>query len=152
MMHISMEGLSAIKAREGLVLKAYKCPAGVWTIGYGHTGKDVHPHLTISRDDAIALLMRDICAPERFLNDLDYPYTQGQFDALVSFIFNIGLTNFKNSTMCRMLQEKKPPEDISEQFPRWKYATVNGRHVVLPGLVRRRESEQKQFLQGREVK
>src|SRR5690606_20728399 len=89
-MYISKQGLELIKQFEGLRLKAYKCPSGIWTIGYGHT-KGVYPGMTITEELADKFLVDDIWYFERDVESLvKVPLTQGQFDALVSFAFNVG--------------------------------------------------------------
>ena len=144
-MKINEEGLSLIKSFEGLRLKAYKCPAGVWTIGYGST-EGVKPGMTITREEAEALLKKDI---ERFeigvekVIDENITLTSNQFSALVSFSFNVGLENFKKSTLLKMINKgnKDELEAIHYQFRRWVYANKK----VLPGLQRRREAEFKLY-------
>ena len=140
-MKINETGLALIKSFEGLRLKAYKCPAGVWTVGYGHTGKDVKPGMIITEEQAEELLRQDL---ERFENGvldlLTIPeLTSNQFSALVSFSFNVGLGNFKNSTLLKMINKgnKDELEAIHSQFKRWVWAGSQ----ILPGLQRRREAE-----------
>ncbi len=104
-MKLSVNGMNHIKNWEGLRLKAYKCPAGVWTIGYGHTGPDVKPGGTITQAQADALLDKDTDDAESAVNTLvKVPLSQNQFDALVSFVFNTGIGSFKNSTLLRLPQ------------------------------------------------
>ena len=91
-MKTSKTGLDLIKTFEGCRLKAYKCPADVWTIGYGHTGSDVKQGMVITQAEADRLLQQDL---ERFEKNVmkfnnKYHWTQNEFDALVSFAFNIG--------------------------------------------------------------
>ena len=139
-------GLSLIKSFEGLRLKAYKCPAGVWTIGYGHTGKDVKPGMTITREEAEALLKKDIelfeIGVEKVIDE-NITLTSNQFSALVSFSFNVGLENFKKSTLLKLINKgnQNELEAIHSQFKRWVYANKK----VLPGLVKRREAEFKLY-------
>ena len=140
-MKINETGLALIKSFEGLRLKAYKCPAGVWTVGYGHTGKDVKPGMVITEEQAEELLRQDL---ERFENGvldlLTIPeLTSNQFSALVSFSFNVGLGNFKKSTLLKMINKgnKDELEAIHSQFKRWVWAGSQ----ILPGLQRRREAE-----------
>lgn len=95
MMRLSDAGRDAIIQREGLRLTAYTCPAGKLTIGIGHTGPDVKRGLRITEARAYDLLARDIAPAENLLNSLGVTFTQGQFDALLSFILNIGITSFK---------------------------------------------------------
>ena len=92
LMHINKEGLNLIMESEGLSLKAYKCPAGVWTIGYGHTGKDVKKGMTITEEKATELLKSDIVRFEKHVSCYNkiYNFTRNEFSALVSFAYNIG--------------------------------------------------------------
>jgi lysozyme len=142
---ISAEGLEMVKHFEGLFLKAYKCPAGVWTIGYGHTGlkhKDgtVYPGRTISQEEAEALLRRDMDYFEgRVARLITVPLADHEFAALVSFDFNTG--GLADSTLRRMLNAGNR-SGAAEQFLRWNKAAGK----VLAGLTRRRQSERNLFL------
>ena len=141
-MNVSEKGIDLIKQFEGCRLAAYKCPGGVWTIGYGHTGIDVSPDLEITQQEAERLLKSDLIIHCNNVEKLvKVPLNQNQFDALVSLEYNIGYGAFKNSTLLKLLNEKKYKE-AAEQFERWKYA--GGK--VLAGLVRRREKEKALFL------
>ena len=99
-METGQKGINLIKKYEGLALKAYLCPANVLTIGYGHTGKDVIPDMQINEVTAEQILKRDL---EKFEKAVDRLVTskinQNQFDALVSFTFNLGEGNLKSSTL-----------------------------------------------------
>lgn len=140
-MNISETGIQLIKNFEGCVLKAYKCPAGVWTIGYGHTS-GVKEGQTITLKQAEDYLLQDIRAYEITVNNLvNVPLNQNQFDALVSFCYNLGPNNLKNSTLIKLLN-KKDYLGAAEQFDRWIYA--GGKK--LPGLVKRRAAEKELFL------
>lgn len=140
---ISDKGINLIKRFEGCSLSAYKCPANVWTIGYGHTGADVTQGKRISQEEAERLLRQDLTVHCNNVSKLvKVPLNQNQFDALVSFEFNVGYGNFSKSTLLKLLNEKKYKE-ASEQFGRWKYA--GGK--VLAGLAKRREAEKELFLQ-----
>jgi len=136
LMTTSEAGLSLIKHCEGLQLKAYKCPAGVWTIGYGHT-KGVTAGMEISQGMAEKMLQEDVLPAERAINALHINLRQGQFDALVSFIFNLGEGNFNRSTLKKKIVAGSKDEEIATEFRRWNKA--GGK--VLAGLVKRRESE-----------
>jgi lysozyme len=142
---ISPEGLDLIKHFEGLFLEAYKCPAGVWTIGYGHTGlrhKDgtVYPGRRITEADAEALLRRDMDYFEgRVASLINVPLADHEFAALVSFDFNTG--GLADSTLRRQLNSGNRSA-AAEQFLRWNKA--GGK--VLAGLTRRRQSERNLFL------
>lgn len=131
-----------IKEAEGLELKAYLCPAQVWTIGYGHTGDDVWPGLTITLPEAEALLTSDLERFEGYVNKhVKVALSQNQFDALVSFVYNVGAQAFIDSTLLKKLNAGDY-EGAADQFPRWNKS--KGR--VLNGLVKRRDKERKLFL------
>ena len=140
-MNISKEGLSLIKKFEGCELEAYLCPAGVWTIGYGHT-KDVKEGDKINKDEADYLLQEEMIEYESYINDfVEVPLNQNQFDALCSWVYNLGPTNLKNSTMLRVLNEEKYA-DVPQEIKRWNKAGGE----VLDGLIKRREAEAKMFV------
>ena len=143
-MCLSEDGLELIRRHEGLRLKAYRCPAGVWTIGYGHT-KGVKRGMVIARVHADRFLREDVQDAEEAVNRLvEVPMTQGQFDALVSFVFNLGIGAFSRSTLRKVLN-KGDYCAAAEQFGRWVYALQGGQRVKLPGLVARREDERALF-------
>lgn len=105
-MEISQEGLSLIKRFEGCKLKAYKCSAGVPTIGYGST-QGVTMDMEISQQRAEALLLEDVAIFEEEVNKaVKVPLEQNQFDALVAWTFNLGGSNLRSSTMLKVLNEK----------------------------------------------
>lgn len=135
-MKISKRGIDLIKKYEGLRLKSYLCPAAVWTVGYGHT-KTAKEGMVITEAEAEALLRQDLTGFENYVNRLKFTLTQQQFDALVSFIFNIGSGNFQKSTVYRLMKSNVNDPDIYEAWQRWNKA--GGK--VLVGLVRRREEE-----------
>lgn len=143
-MTTSSQGKALIKEAEGLRLEAYRCPAGVPTIGWGHT-RGVRMGQRITRQQAEDMLAEDVAPIERQLNDLRLNFRQGQFDALVSWIFNLGAGSFRNSTMLRRITADAPDEDITDQMVKWTYS---GRQQ-LPGLMKRRVAEANLFL-GRE--
>ena len=135
-MKISQEGIALIKKFEGCELEAYKCPAGVWTIGYGHT-KDVKEGDRINKDEANYLLEEEMIEYEGYINDIvEVPLEQNQFDALTSWVYNLGSSNLMSSTMLTLLNEGKYDE-VPQQIKRWNKA--GGK--VLDGLVLRREAE-----------
>ncbi len=141
-MKISDAGIALIKEFEGCELESYLCPAGVWTVGYGHTGGVTREGLVIDEAQAEALLRADLEKFERCVNSfLAVPVTQPQFDSLVSFAFNLGCEALRKSTLLRMLNEG---DDVgaSKQFERWNRA--GGK--VLAGLTRRRAAERDLFL------
>ena len=147
MMRLSDAGRDAIIQREGLRLTAYTCPAGKLTIGIGHTGPDVKRGLRITEARAYDLLARDIAPAENLLNGLGVKFTQGQFDALLSFILNIGITSFKKSTMLMRIRAGATAERIAGEFLRWVYSTgPDGRKIQSKGLTARRRAERRQFL------
>ena len=125
-----------IKEFEGYSDTAYKCAAGVWTCGYGTT-KGITPTTRCTRAEAEQWLLRDLAPVEAYLNTISEVNTQGKFDALLSFTYNLGLGNLKSSTLLRKIKAGAPVEDIQEQFRRWVYA--GGKK--LKGLVKRREWE-----------
>ena len=139
-MKTSHKGIDLIKEFEGLRLKAYKCPGGVWTIGYGHTA-GVKPGMVISEAQAEEYLKADLIAFERYLNGLGLALNQNQFDALISFIYNVGTGNFTNSTLLLKVRANPQDNSIMDEFLRWVYS--KGR--VLPGLQRRRLAEMKLY-------
>ena len=150
-MKTSESGIDLIIAFEGMELNAYKCPAGVWTIGVGHTGDvdgiPVKKGMLITQAQAKSLLRDDLGKVERYINRQSFAesLTQGMFDALVSFIFNVGTGAFQTSTMRRCLCTGDF-SGAAAQFGRWIYGTVNGKKEKLPGLVARRERERDWFL------
>ena len=133
--------INAIKGFETLELKAYKCPANVWTIGYGHT-RGVKIGQVITEAQADALLKGDILVVEQFLNSINITLTQGQFDALVDFCFNLGQQKLLNSTLLAKISVHASDDEIAEQFRRWVY----GGGKKLDGLVKRREWEVQQWI------
>lgn len=141
-MQLSEKGKALIKKYEGLRLCAYKCPAGVWTIGYGHTN-NVKQTDIITRKQADEFFDKDIKQFEKIVLELcRVPLKQGQFDALVSFTYNVGKSAVASSTLLKLLNQKNYSA-AANQFTRWVYA--NGKK--LQGLVKRREEERKLFLE-----
>ena len=135
-MEISQEGLSLIKKFEGCKLESYRCSAGVWTIGYGSTS-GISEGMEISQQRAEALLLEDVAVFEEAVNKaVKVPLEQHEFDALVSWTFNLGPSNLNSSTMLKVLNENKKNE-VPAQMRRWNKA--NGE--TLQGLIRRREAE-----------
>lgn len=133
---IGPKGLALIKTSEGLRLKAYRDAVGVLTIGYGSTGPHVKPGMTITEAEAEALLRKDLDRFERGVVELAGEMTAGQFSALVSFSFNLGLSALRDSTLLR-LHRAGDFDGAAAQFGRWNRA--GGR--VLPGLTKRRAAE-----------
>lgn len=143
-MRTSERGLNLIKKYEGLKLQAYICPAGIWTIGYGHTPSRRGQVITV--EEANRLLVEDAGKAEKaVLRCVKVKLTQGQFDALVSFTFNLGEGNLRSSTLLQKLNAGDYAGAAS-QFERWVYAKVSGKSVRLPGLIKRRDDERRLFL------
>jgi|TARA_B100001939_G_C16930771_1_gene613832 lysozyme len=135
-MEISKEGIALIKKFEGCELEAYQCSAGVWTIGYGHT-KTAEPGLVISQEHADYLLEGELKEYAEYVNDyVKVELNQSQFDALVSWTFNLGPTNLSSSTLLKRINAEDFA-DVPHQIKRWNKA--GGK--VLEGLIRRREAE-----------
>lgn len=136
----SQQGIDLIKSFESLQLKAYLCPAKVWTIGYGHT-VGVKPGDVITKDQAECFLKADLV---RFEQDIKkvvrVPLTQGQFDAIASFTFNCGSRALSTSTLLRKLNQKDF-DGAADEFERWIYA--GGK--IFAGLERRRRLEKRMF-------
>lgn len=139
-MKASVDAYELIKQFEGLRLEAYLCPAGIWTIGYGHTS-DVSPNSFITIQEADEYLHRDVAAIEMQLNKLNLSLRQCQWDAIVSFVFNIGIGNFKASTLLAKIRINPDDNSIIDEFLRWVYA--NGK--VMRGLQKRRLTEMKLY-------
>lgn len=134
--HISQTGIDLIKHAEGMVLNAYQDTGGVWTIGVGHTGPDVTPGLVITEARSDELLRRDLVTAEDAVRRLFPVTTQNQFDALVSFTFNLGEGQVATSTLRRKHNDGDYTGARTE-FARWN--KDNG--VVLNGLIKRRAAE-----------
>jgi lysozyme len=131
---ISAAGLEHIKHFEGLRLKSYYCVAGRCTIGFGHAGGDVKPGMTITLARAEELLRQDLDTAERAVAELvKVPLRQGQFDACVDFVFNLGRQAFAGSTLLKLLN-KREHSAAAEELMRWVHS--GGR--VVAGLQRRR--------------
>jgi len=142
-MKTSSDGLELIKEFEGLGLKAYKCPANIWTVAFGHTSAagepKVLPGMMVSRDEAEAILRRDVIQYENGVrSQITVSITQGQFDALVSFAYNVGVGAFSKSTLLKKINAEKFDE-VPAEFMKW----TKGGGRELPGFVRRRRAEVK---------
>jgi lysozyme len=137
---ICKAAIDLVKHFEGLSLDAYLCPAGIPTIGYGHTaGVTLGQSITAGR--AETLLSRDLAAAAAVVDRLvTVPVNNGQRGALASFVFNLGRSSFQSSTLLKRLNVGDY-EGAASEFARWVYATVNGRKTQLPGLVKRRGAE-----------
>lgn len=129
---------------EGTRYVAYLDTGGVWTIGAGHTGPDVTEGMRIDDSQVDAYLREDLAEAEEAINRLvKRELSQHQFDALVSFVFNIGVGQFAGSTMLKLLN-RGDMAGAAAQFPRWKYD--NGR--IVGGLIKRRALERRIFERG----
>lgn len=141
-MKISDEGIRLIKQFEGLELHAYKDIVGVLTVGYGSTGSHVRPGMVITEQEAEDLLLQDLVRFEECVTDaLEIDVTQQQFDALVSFAFNLGCKAMSGSTLMKLVNAGDSAA-AAQQFARWSKA--GGKEVA--GLVRRRQAEKELFL------
>ncbi len=133
-------GRNFIKAKEALRLDAYQDEANVWTIGWGHTAT-AKPGMTITEEQAEALLSRDLAVVERAIERLfAVPLTDHQHAAIGSWMFNVGIGGAESSTLRKHLNAGRY-DDVPEQLARWKYTTVGGHKVVSKGLVNRRAAE-----------
>ena len=140
-MRASDKAKDLIKSYEALKLKAYKCPAGVWTIGYGHTA-GVKQGMEISRQRAEYLFGKDLYTISEYpISDIFYKakvtLTQNQFDALCSLVFNIGATNFRKSTLLKKALVDPNDKSIYNEFKKWNKSGKK----ELEGLTRRRIRE-----------
>ncbi len=137
-------GINLIKEFEGLELSKYRDAVGLWTIGYGHlirSGETFERSLT--EQEAEALLRKDLLESERGIRRLvSVPLTQNQFDALVSFVFNVGVGRLATSTLLKKLNAQDY-RGAADELPKWNRAGGN----VLPGLTRRRQAERALFNQ-----
>ncbi|CAI1137336.1 lysozyme [Serratia proteamaculans] len=145
-MQISKKGIELIKRFEGLELKAYQDSVGIWTIGYGWTqpvdGKKIGPDMVIDQATANRLLKCGVVQYEQGVNQLvKVKITQGQFDALVSFAYNLGLRSLSTSTLLQKLNAGDK-QGATNEFDKW----VNAGGKRLEGLVKRRAAEREMFL------
>lgn len=135
-MKTSDKGIDLIKKYEGFRAKAYKCPSDKWTIGYGHT-LNVKSTDVIDKAQAEYFLRQDVEFAEKEVNRHNLNINQNQFDALVSFVFNLGVGNFARSTLLRKIKSNPDDPTIRKEFERWVY--VGGK--ILTGLIKRRKEE-----------
>lgn len=149
-MSVNEKGIALIKGYEKLRLEAYRCQAGVWTIGYGHTGADVKPGLIITEERAEELFKQDLelfsIKVHRILVDKRCRrlVNSNQFAALVSLAFNIGVQGFKDSTVVRKLGELSF-DKAAEAFMLWNKVKIEGALTVSDGLINRRKAEVELF-------
>ena len=139
-MKASNQLIENIKEFEGLRLRAYRDAVGKPTIGYGHT-LGVKMGQRITERQAEEMLEQDLWVAGRFPNTIKEINTQGKYDAVVSFIFNLGVGSFKRSTLYRRILRHAPDKMIQAEFRRWTHS--GGK--VLSGLVKRREWEAKRW-------
>jgi lysozyme len=136
----SKNGLRLTELFEGDILTAYRDQRDLWTIGYGHTA-GVHAGMTITQQEAEAFLAADVGAAATCVNTMvDIRLTQSQFDALVDFAFNAGITSFRHSTLLREINAGNFPQALA-QFNLWDHCGG----VVNAGLLRRRQAEAAEF-------
>lgn len=139
--------MDLIKKHEGLRLYAYKCPGGVWTVGYGHTdGVKEGDYLSV--DEAQHVLEQDVAKVRKALRTLaaesGVELQRNQEEALVSFAFNVGIGALKRSTLWRRVTERADAAAVAAEFGRWVY----GGGTILPGLVSRRSEEMRLYFFG----
>jgi len=144
-MEISNQGKALIKQSEGCKLSAYKDSVGIPTIGYGHT-KDVRMGMVITQATAEQYLKDDLQPVEKILNGMGINFKQNQFDALCSWLFNLGASKFNSSTLKKYIVANKSDIEIGDQIIRWVYA---GDKPLL-GLKRRRIAEANMFV-GKDI-
>lgn len=143
-MKLNQAGRELIQEFEGYRSRAYQDSAGVWTIGWGHTAT-AKPGMTISKAEAEQLFTRDVQRFENCVNEaVSTHITQNQYNALVSFAYNVGCGALRNSTLLRELNAGDY-QAASREFLRWNKITVDGQKKELAGLTRRRKAEQKLF-------
>ena len=143
-MNVSPAGVHFIKQFEGFRLKAYKCAAGVWTVGYGITGPDIGPNTEITENEAnqrFDLVLRSF---EREVRDrLKVQVNQNEFDALVSFTYNVGVNAFASSTLLKLLNSAATKQIVASEFSRWVKGSDGN---PIEGLKIRRAKEKELFL------
>lgn len=152
---VSSNGIIITKQTEQCYLHAYLCPAGVWTIGWGHT-KGVKKGDTITMAQAEKYLLADLAEAENIVNKELLNLSQNQFDAIVDFVFNVGSSKFLASTLLKTLKTNPKSDEVATQLRRWVYADgshngkdddkdgvvdESGEKQALGGLVARREAE-----------
>lgn len=140
-MEFSNEYYARLIVMEGFRAKAYRCPSGVWTIGYGTT-TGVKEGMLVNQNQAFKLLQDDSSKLERLINKLGVDFTQNQFDAIGLFCYNCGFPAFKSSTLFRVIKKNRYDKRIKELWMQWKYS----KGKVLLGLERRREVEVNLYL------
>lgn len=140
-MRTSQKGIELLKRFEGFMPEAYRCPAGVLTIGYGHTS-GVREGDRVTEEEAEKLLRADLMDAEEDVGRLvRVPLTQNQFDALVSFVYNVGMGSFFSSTLLKKINNDPNDPTIPDEFRKW----VKAAGEPLPGLVKRRDAEARMY-------
>lgn len=133
--------LDFVKSFEGFRANAYQDTGGVWTVGYGTT-EYVEPGDTVTEEEAVELLRNDLQEAADAVDDLvDVELTQNQYDALCSFVYNVGREAFRNSTLLKMINQGRHVKDCGPQFDRW----IKDNGKVISGLVARRKAEREMF-------
>lgn len=147
---ISERGLSHVANEEGCRLKPYQCSAYVWTAGLGHT-KSVTPEMVFTEQQAAEYFVEDISAAEQVVNKhITQTASQGEYDMMVSFVFNLGAGNFTRSTLLKKFNQGDN-QGACNEYPRWVF--VNGKDCRLKqsncaGIPKRRTKEQHVCLNG----
>ena len=130
--------LEIIKKYEGFSSQAYRCPAGVWTVGWGHTGRDINKDTILTREEAELMLQKDVTnLQEQILFLLDDKPIANELDALTSLCYNVGVGAFKKSRLLKRINLKENGELIAKEWI--EFNKVNGK--VVKGLLRRRAEE-----------
>lgn len=140
-MEFSNEYYARLIVMEGFRAKAYRCPSGVWTIGYGTT-TGVKKGMIVNQNQAFKLLQDDSSKLERLINKLGVDFTQNQFDAIGLFCYNCGFPAFKSSTLFKVIKNNRYDKRIKELWLQWKYS----KGKVLRGFERRRQVEVNLYL------
>ncbi len=147
-MQVSKKGVDLIKLYEGRRLEAYQDIAGIWTVGYGHTGPDVYPGQRITEKEAERLLRKDLASHTApIVKSATRQMTQQQFDAFASLCFNIGAPKFLGSTAFRRFN-LGDDAGAAVAITWWNKARVNNQLEIVEGLVRRRADEAEVYLYG----
>lgn len=147
MMEPSYNAFALIKKFEGCVLTSYQDQAGIWTVGYGETGPDIVEGLTIAQQQAEQFLNHSVDNAAGAINDLvTLDINQNQFDAVTSFIFNMGRSAFASSTLLKYINADRCDE-AADQFDLWVHIRIGGQLTVSQGLVARRAAEKALFIQ-----
>lgn len=134
--------VSKVREFEGFRAKAYYCPAGYLTIGFGHR-TTMRDKKEVTMAEATALLREDLAKAGEGVNALGVCKTQGQYDALTDFTFNLGIGQLKRSTLLKLIKHSAPAKLVQQEFKKWVYA--GGK--VMPGLVTRRNWEAERFVE-----